>query len=118
MEQSPASGQPGDIEECPSPKSTDSSQVRVLPRELAEKGILYQLNRQILHPLGLEMTFIDDHLYVDKHASTPAGVIFTDEEMDEGAKMFVDYMRTEGFKVVTARVDKYGYVVQGGLDGV
>jgi len=105
-----------DTEGSPCRRSNAISK-RVPPRELSAAGILFQINRQILHPLGMELTMVDDHLFVDRCAEAE-GLVFSEQELIDGMNNFTQYMRTTGLPIVKQRVAKYKFVVQGGIDGI
>jgi len=99
--------------------------VTVSPTSLQLNGILFQINRQILHPLGMEIRINDgkieemlppDVLVVTSHNELEdterAGLVFTKEELATGREAFNNYMRTSGLGIVKNRVSKYAYVVQ------
>jgi len=74
--------------------------------ELLDMGLIFEINRQILHPLGMAIAVEldpDDPEFESKFAGVwdsrddPEGFLFGDDLMEEGLKKFQDYMEQEGF---------------------
>jgi len=90
--------------------------------ELLDMGLIFEINRQILHPLGMAIAVEldpDDPEFESKFAGVwdsrddPEGFLFGDDLMEEGLKKFQDYMEQEGFTKLEKRKQLLGYVVQG-----
>lgn len=71
-------------------------------RFLEDNGILFELNRQILHPLGMELRFRMDEegepqgLELLDNRSEPTPIYFTAEEFDGGRAKYEKYLRDHG----------------------
>lgn len=89
---------------------------------LFDSGILFAINREILHPLGLAMavTFEDG----ETEFKNPTGVVVIDGREDpegfrynrstllDGAVKYDNYMQSQGEKSILFRKDILGYVIQ------
>lgn len=88
-------------------------------RFLAENGILFELNRQILHPLGMELRFRMDEtgnlqaleLLDNRGEATP--IYFPAEEFDEGRAKYEKYLHEHGRRNMQKR-RQMGVVTQTG----
>lgn len=86
---------------------------------LTDNGILFEMNRQVLHPLGLELHFhLDDEgrvtgidLLDNRGASEP--IYFSAEAFDEGRERYEKYMGEHGRRNMQKR-RQIGMVVQTG----
>jgi hypothetical protein len=100
-------------------KKTEKAPVRVAHKELVEKGILFEANRQYFHPLGLSMSIEDkpgkEPTIVVFKSDTPHGNEYT-REVDKETKEDIDKATAEfdnlQSKVHNARSKKLGFVVQ------
>jgi hypothetical protein len=129
MDKSNVSGPQAVIDECLCQKSCDCLEIKpptpVRPEWLGEAGILFQINRQILHPLGMEIAIndgaLDDYTakgnlivvsHNDPQKEEGVGLIFTKDELEAGRQAFNTFMLSSGMGIVKRRVSKYAYVVQ------
>lgn len=87
-------------------------------RFLLDKGLLFEINRKVLHPLGLAMEFdVDDN---DKakfsgiwdFMDDPEGIIYDDEVLEDGAEKYNKFMEEHGNERLKTRKEKLGYVIQ------
>lgn len=86
-------------------------------RHLVDTGLLFELNRQVLHPLGLALVVeVDDDgasriagLWADPDRE---GIIFSPESLVEGRQKLESFMRREGLGRLATRRTALGYVVQ------
>jgi len=86
---------------------------------LKESGIIFQINRHILHPLGFCISAEGDTLVVEDHSDeNPAGLKFSDQEFERGSALFLEYMREYGLRRMKLRVEKFGFIVQGEMAGM
>ena len=86
---------------------------------LRDNGILFEINRQVLHPLGLE---VDVHVdedgviteveLVDNRDGSDA-ICFTAEEFNEGRARYEDYLEAHGRRNIRKR-RSLGMVIQTG----
>lgn len=86
---------------------------------LEENGILFEMNRQVLHPLGLELRFQlgdDGRLQrielLDNRAS-PQPIFFAPDTFDEGRQKYEAYMSEHGRRNIQKR-RQIGMVIQTG----
>lgn len=80
---------------------------------LTENGLLFEINRHILHPFGIslevdgENTFsIADHRVNKEHA------VYEPAAFEEGLRRANRYLRTEGMKQVGLRKEELGFAIQ------
>lgn len=90
--------------------------------ELLDMGLIFEINRQILHPLGMAIAVEvdpDNPDFESRFAGVwdsrddPEGFIFDEELLVDSLKKFRDYMEREGFAKLEKRKQLLGYVVQG-----
>jgi len=86
---------------------------------LEENGILFEMNRQVLHPLGFELRFQlgdDGGLrgieLVDNRASAQP-IFFSTEAFDQGRQKYETYMQEHGRRNIQKR-RQIGMVIQTG----
>jgi hypothetical protein len=86
---------------------------------LVDNGILFEINRQVLHPLGLELHF---HLSEDgglagielaDNRGSPEPIYFSPEGFEEGREKFQRYMDEAGRRNMKKR-RQLGMVIQTG----
>jgi hypothetical protein len=89
---------------------------------LHKSGLLYRINREILHPLGLAMA-IEYPDTMEECNGLPAkvsvyyvddedGILFEHETMLKAQERAVNFMQEEGQKKILTRQNKLGFVVQ------
>jgi hypothetical protein len=86
-------------------------------KNLRECGLLYKINREVLHPLGLALSIdvADDgtESFGDILLADDAdGWIYNDESMDEGCKKLSEYMSAQGKDRIKSRLNSLGYIIQ------
>lgn len=89
-------------------------------RRLYDDGLLFEINRQILHPLGLAFALSWEDENIDgepKEAmlladSDPEGTVFADETFKDGVAKFKAFMEREGAARLEVRQKAVGFVVQ------
>ena len=94
-------------------------------KELSARGLLFEINRRVLHPLGLAIS-IDverddetDEITLAKFSDIwdcqedPEGVFYHDELFATGLQKYQDYMEREGNARLETRREILGYTVQG-----
>lgn len=85
---------------------------------LLEKGLLFEINRSILHPLGLALAVsIDSNGEFEVDGLWDArddedGMTFEDDVLTEGTTKYAEYLNQEGFDRFNARYEKFGFVRQ------
>lgn len=85
---------------------------------LRDSGLIFEINRKILHPLGLalEVTINDDgteefgQLWDSR--DDPEGFIYADDCYESGLKKFKAYMKERGNEALKSRMEKLGFLVQ------
>lgn len=95
--------------------------VKNYARFLVDSGLLFEINRQILHPLGLALSVDVDPdnskwLAIDGiykvSSDDKEGFIFDEETFKLGARKLELFMLKEGSKKIEDRKESLGYVVQ------
>lgn len=86
---------------------------------LLHTGLLFEINRRILHPLGLamEVEFPSDGGNSRVSAiwdcrKDPEGVVFEEKTFQAGSAKYKKYMNTKGTKALASRKEKLGYLEQ------
>lgn len=85
---------------------------------LVESGLLFKINREILHPLGLALTVIlDDNdrtvsINILDGRNESEGILFTDEMLNNGINKLQNYMTNFGNKAIDSRKTLLGFQVQ------
>jgi hypothetical protein len=84
---------------------------------LVEKGLLFEINRSILHPLGLALAFADDGaggesmLLLDER-DDPEGFIFLEDTLNHGYSKLEAFMNEYGYAKLASRKERLGFIVQ------
>lgn len=86
---------------------------------LRDHGILFEVNRQVLHPLGLELRFemndegrITDIVLSDNRGSADP-IYFTPDAFEQGRSAYEEYLRDHGRRNMQKR-RQVGMVIQTG----
>ncbi len=92
---------------------------RVPLRSLVDEGLLFEINRQVLHPLGLALTMVwngedsgEPDAVVLKTTSDAEGFLFSAEAFADGAGKFRDFMSRYGESRLKGRTAAIGLVRQ------
>lgn len=86
---------------------------------MLDNGILFEMNRQVLHPLGLELNLrLDDEgqlvgIDLADNRSSPSPIYFSPEAFEEGREKFERYMGESGRRNMQKR-RQLGMVIQTG----
>lgn len=86
---------------------------------LVDNGVLFEMNRQVLHPLGLELQFqLDDEgrlTAIDLHDNRDSlnPISFAPEDFEAGRKRYESYLAEHGRRNMQKR-RKIGMVIQTG----
>lgn len=86
---------------------------------LVDNGILFEINRQVLHPLGLELNLQATadgetcEIVVEDNRGVPEPIYFTPGEFEEGRRKYQAYMRENGRRNIQKR-RQIGMVIQTG----
>jgi hypothetical protein len=91
---------------------------RISLKYLHESGLLFEINRQILHPLGLLLSFkpstsstTPEELIIFQ-TEDDEGFLFPEEAFSEGAAKFSLYLKSIGNERLEKRVKAKGFVRQ------
>lgn len=86
---------------------------------LYETGLLFEINREVLHPLGLALeTVVNEETgevemgCLQDFRADPEGVVFDDAALKEGTAKILKFMREEGQERIASRKKGLGYVIQ------
>lgn len=86
---------------------------------LRDAGLIFEINRKILHPLGLALEIKIEDDGTEKFGDLwdcrgdSEGIIYNDECFKSGLKKFQVYMKEQGNNILKSRMEKLGYLVQG-----
>jgi hypothetical protein len=88
---------------------------------LVDTGLLFELNRRVLHPLGLALEVVPqegDHalFQLEDYREEPHGLVHSDAEFADGLSRFMKFMDETGTKKLLARRACRGFLVQGDTD--
>ena len=105
-------------------KSTAMNRVKDYARFLVDNGLLFEMNRKVLHPLGYELVIDIDpddrrRLVVyglNEVKNDPEGIIYDAETLDANRLRYEEYLKREGQNKIDSRKRILGYVVQGDED--
>ena len=95
------------------------SLIKSYPRYLVDKGLLFEINRKVLHPLGLAM-IIDISRGKSKQLSIigiaetddPDGFMYPDEAFEIGADNYQRFLDAGTQKRLDHRQKKFGFAIQ------
>jgi hypothetical protein len=85
---------------------------------LVESGLLFKINREILHPLGLAITITLDNedktisINILDKRTDPEGILFTDAALDVGIEKLQNYMNKHGNAAIDSRRLNLGFKIQ------
>jgi hypothetical protein len=94
--------------------------VKNYARYLLDNGLIFEINRKVLHPLGLAM-FVevddDDNRLVKMGGlydaeEDPEGWIFDPETFEEGRSKYHKFLDEFGQAKLDQRQEKLGYIIQ------
>lgn len=89
---------------------------RLDPREFRDVGYLQEVNRRLLHPLGLALAYdpegAGEGLYVVDDRDDPEGIVFVWDEHEEEARAKTQRVDAEWMHRARARFEALGYIVQ------
>jgi len=90
---------------------------------LRDAGLVFEINRKILHPLGLALEIQINDDGTEKFGALwdcrtdPEGILYNDACFKSGFKKLKAYIKKHGNKSLKSRVAKLGYLVQGKYKG-
>lgn len=88
---------------------------------LMENGLLFEINRKILHPLGLTLeivarTTVNDRTRLDlilwDYRKDPEGVLFSQDAFSLGRGKYQKYLDETGMEILISREEKLGFLIQ------
>ena len=88
---------------------------------LLDSGLLFEINRRVLHPFGLalEAEVNEDGTRIGAvwdYRDDPEGLIFDDVTFADGLRKLNEFMVAKGQERLTTRHAALGYVIQGEAD--
>lgn len=92
-------------------------------KEFLDSGLLFQVNKEVLHPLGLamEVTVEDDGSArlsgIWDCRDDPEGMEYASSTFEHGATKYRKYMADQGDAAIDSRLKALGFVVQQLRDG-
>lgn len=94
--------------------------VKQFPKFLVDNGLIFEINRKVLHPLGLAMIVDVDlknrkQLAITAIAETedPEGFVYDPEGFEVGTDKYNRFLEKKGGQErLDARQAKYGFIVQ------
>jgi hypothetical protein len=91
----------------------------ITPKELVQWGLLFEINRSVLHPFGLalaveltedgEMIFSND---IWDCREITEGLAYEKETYLAGNKKFMDFLEEQGYELLSKRVQALNYLEQ------
>jgi len=95
--------------------------IKNFQRVLLDNGLIFEINRKVLHPLGMalvvEVSFDNSKkiniVGVDK-TEDEEGIIFDNETFDEGREKYEAFLKREGERRLRAREKSLGFTIQEG----
>lgn len=88
-------------------------------RYLVDNGLLFEINRKVLHPLGLSLEADVDpnnrkKIILNKlvDSEDDEGFVFSEEAFEVNMAVLNSYMSREGNKKIEKRKEILGYVIQ------
>ena len=85
---------------------------------MLENGLLFEINRQILHPLGLALEIdVNDDGKIDfgdmwDCRDEVEGILFTPDSFITGQEKYAKYMEEHGSENINKRKEKVGFIIQ------
>lgn len=95
------------------------NKIKNTPEFLLESGLLFEINRKILHPFGLalEVDISDDDKKIVfgniwDHRDDPEGLIYAEEAFNVGKEKIEKFMKEFGDERLKTRLGILGYTIQ------
>lgn len=79
---------------------------------LLDKGLMFEINRRVLHPLGLAISISADGVTTLHGTQDMEGVLYSPESFTAGQLKFAAYMLSEGNARLADRNDILHFTVQ------
>lgn len=88
-------------------------------RFLVDNGLLFEMNRKVLHPLGYSLEADMDETNMSRlvfsklsDAEDPEGFTYDDESLEENLQILESFMKKTGYSRLEKRQELLGYIVQ------
>jgi hypothetical protein len=100
------------------------NKIKNTPEFLLESGLLFEINRKILHPFGLALeVIVDDENKIAFGSIWDArddaeGIVFEKDSFDVGREKFEKFMNDFGDMRLKTRLNNLGYTIQEEADNV
>lgn len=98
---------------------SEKAKIDSFPKFLLDNGLVFEINRKVLHPLGLAMVIDVDFKNRKKLAVTALaqtddldGFIYDAEGFEIGRERYESFLLKEGQERLDARKAKYGFIEQ------
>ena len=97
--------------------------IKDVPRFLLDNGLLFEINRRVLHPLGLALEIeVDDSSGRPRIKfgdiwdcrDDPEGVLYSEESFQIGFEKYQKFMDQYGNERLQTRQERLGFVEQSG----
>lgn len=91
---------------------------RITAKELREMGLLWKINRDILHPFGLALETLQHEDFTETFGGVwdsrddPEGMRYGEELHRKGFDKYSRFMEDEGLDLYTERMKRLGYIEQ------
>lgn len=86
---------------------------------LYESGLLFEINRKVLHPLGFVLSLVDNEkegfisIELERVESISENAIFNDQDLAVGTTKLLQFLFSSGFKSLQDRQKALGFLNQG-----
>jgi hypothetical protein len=95
----------------------------VTPKDLLDWGLIFEINRKVLHPFGLALAVEVDGMSkvsfsseVWDYRDDPEGIRFAPEVFEHGQDKYLKFLDEQGYNALTSRKESLGYIEQNKLD--
>jgi hypothetical protein len=87
---------------------------------LCDSGLLFKINKEVMHPLGLALAVVVDTINNDRFVKIeiwdcrddPDGMLFGSDLYKMGFAKLEKYMNDHGYSALDSRAERLGFVVQ------
>jgi hypothetical protein len=87
-------------------------------KELLDNGLLFEINRSILHPLGFSISYKpsrssdEPEALVLQRTEDAEGVLYSEKDFMDGAAKFSLFMKNYGEKIIQRRITVKNFIRQ------
>lgn len=88
-------------------------------KDLLDWGLIFEINRRVLHPLGLALAVLiddDGNVVVSPEVwdarEDPEGFLFEKNTFDAGQKKFLQFLQDQGAEILDKRQQALGFIEQ------